>query len=264
MPSCETRIAVPDDCFLWAERAGTGSPVVLLHGAGGDSRLWDAVFPELSRHHTVIRYDARGLGRSTPPTKPFRDVEDLRAVVDHFGLDRAALVGLSMGAEASLDFALAYPERVSALVLIGASASGHIWPDSPESSAYEAARRERDSTRLAELELSIWAGMGVDAPGGAAIAAMVRENAERRVVCEPLALYPEHDAVSRLDHVNVPTLVVHGDRDHPEIAAIARRLVEGIPNARHEIVLEADHYPPLRAPRQLTELILAHLVRTAR
>ena len=90
-----------------------------------DSRLWDAIVPELAPHHDLIRYDARGLGRSAPPGKPFSDVEDLRAVLDNFGLDQAALVELSMGGETALDFALAHPDRVTGLALVAASVSGH-------------------------------------------------------------------------------------------------------------------------------------------
>src|SRR5215470_15932342 len=98
-------VPVSGEGSLWAQREGAGQPVVLLHGAGMDSRLWDGVFQLLARRHTVIRYDARGLGRSTAPSQPFWDVEDLHTILDHFGVDRAALVGLSMGGETSLDFA---------------------------------------------------------------------------------------------------------------------------------------------------------------
>jgi 3-oxoadipate enol-lactonase len=254
-----TPIPVSGGDTLWAERTGAGSPVILLHGAGHDSRLWDAVVPKLAGHQTVIRFDARGLGRSATPTQPFWDVADLLAVQDHFDLGSTALVGLSMGGEAALDFTLAHPERVSALALIGASVSGYDWPDAPGLSAYTAARRDRDAERLAELELAIWAGMGAGAPGHDVIAAMVSENAERRVACEPLALYPEHDAISCLDQINAPTLIIHGDRDYPEIGAIARLLAHGIPNAHHEVVPNADHYLPLRAPERLASLLLAHL-----
>src|SRR5436190_2455977 len=124
----------------WVEHGGCGTPVVLLHGAGMDSRLWNFVFPELARHHVAIRYDARGLGRSTPPAQPYWDVEDLAAILDHLGIDRAALVGVSMGGETALDFALARPERVTALALIGTSVSGYTWPDTPELAAYATAR----------------------------------------------------------------------------------------------------------------------------
>ncbi|WP_342751633.1 alpha/beta fold hydrolase [Streptomyces cahuitamycinicus] len=259
-PPREVRIPTPDGGRLWAERGGTGSPVVLLHGAGMDSRLWDAVVPELARHHDVIRYDARGLGGATPPSKPFSDVEDLGAVLDHFGLRRAALVGVSMGGESALDFALAHPERVAALALVGASVSGHVWPQRPELSAYATARRKRDTATLAELELTIWAAMGRTAPGGELIETMVASNAKRRVVNEQhCVLSPGRDAEPHLADILAPTLVIHGDRDHPEIVVIAGRLVTDISGARGETVPDADHYLPLRTPERLTELLLSHL-----
>ncbi|MFD9242721.1 alpha/beta fold hydrolase [Streptomyces sp. NPDC059556] len=152
--------------------------------------MWDAVVPELARHHDVVRYDARGLGRSSLPTRPFDDVEDLNAVLDHFGLDhfgldRAALVGLSMGGETALDFALAHPGRVSAPALVGTSVSGHDWPQDPQSSAYATGRRQRDAAGLAASELSVWASLGRTAPGGELIEAMVTDNAERLVADIP-------------------------------------------------------------------------------
>ncbi|MFF2777131.1 alpha/beta fold hydrolase [Streptomyces sp. NPDC058052] len=259
-PTRADGVIAPGGGLLWAERAGAGSPVVLLHGAGMDSRLWDAVLPELVRHHDVIRYDARGLGRSTAPREPFSDVDDLRAVLDHFGLHRAALVGLSMGGETALDFTLAHPGRVTALALVGASVSGHDWPESPELSAYAAARRARDTAALADLELSVWAALGRRAPGGELIGTMVAANAERRVVSEQhCVLSTGRDAEPHLGEIRVPTLVVHGVHDHPEIAVIAERLVADIPAARGETVPDADHYLPLRTPERLTELLLSHL-----
>ncbi|GIH15879.1 alpha/beta fold hydrolase [Rugosimonospora africana] len=256
----EVDVPAPGGGWLRAERSGTGSPVVLLHGAGMDARLWNAIVPELVRNHDVVRYDARGLGSSSLPDRPFDDVEDLGAVLDHFGLNRAALVGLSMGGETALDFALAYPERVSALALVGASVSGHVWPEDAQSSAYATARRQRDAAALAALELSIWASLGRTAPGAELIEAMVADNAERRVASEPFfAHFPNRDAESRLRDIAAPTLVVHGDHDHPEIAAIAERLVAGIPDACEVVVSNADHYLPLRSPQQLVELLLSHL-----
>ncbi|MFE1804798.1 alpha/beta fold hydrolase [Streptomyces sp. NPDC059533] len=262
IPTHESHLPAPGGGRLWAERSGTGtgSPVVLLHGAGMDSRLWDAIVPELARHHDVIRYDARGLGRSTPPDRMFCDVEDLGAVLDHFGLHTAALVGLSMGGETALDFVLAHPERVSALGLVGASVSGHAWPQDAQSSAYAAARREQDAAALAELELSIWASMGRTAPGGGLIETMVEQNAHLRISGEQhLAYFPDRVAEARLGEITAPTLVVHGDRDHPEIGVIAERLVASIPGARGRLIADADHYLPLRTPGPLTELLLEHL-----
>jgi pimeloyl-ACP methyl ester carboxylesterase len=244
---------------LWVESCGSGAAVVLLHGAGMDGRLWDAVFPDLAGDHRAIRYDARGLGRSPTPERPYHDVADLAAVLDHAGVERAALVGLSMGGETVLDFALEHPERVTALTLVGPSVSGYNWPDTPELAAYAAARRDGDADALAELELSIWAPLGTAAPGGDLVAAMVADNATRRIVAERLARYPDTPAITRLGDVAAPTLVVHGDRDHPEIASIADLLVARIPGAAGELVPDADHYLPLRAPRRLATLLRAHL-----
>ena len=88
--------------------------------------------PHDGRHHTAIRYDARGLGRSTPPAAPFRCEDVLLAILDHFGIERAAPAGLSMGGEVALDFTPAHPGRVRSLKLVAASAGEHDWPRSPE------------------------------------------------------------------------------------------------------------------------------------
>jgi pimeloyl-ACP methyl ester carboxylesterase len=242
---------------LWAEKSGDGAPMVLLHGSVQDSRLWDSVFPELGRRHTVIRYDARGLGRSTPPTAPFSYEDDLLAVLDHFGIERAALVGLSMGGEVALDFTLEHPERVRSLTLVAASASGHDWPPSAELDDYTAANQGSDADRLAELELTVWASLGDRAPGYPAIMTMVTENAKVRATVEKGHVrFSSDDAVVHLARVRVPTTVVVGDHDHSEIGVIARRLTSGIPGARLEIVTGADHYLPLRAPERLVDIIL--------
>ncbi|MGW7264503.1 alpha/beta fold hydrolase [Streptomyces sp. NPDC054842] len=246
---------------LWAEHRGEGSPVVLLHGAGMDARLWDLVLPALARHHRVVRFDARGLGSSTPPEDPFDDVEDLRAVLDHFALGQAALVGLSMGGETALDFTLAHPERVSSLVLVAASVSGHVWRHDPELAAYAAARREGDAAGLAELERSIWAsvGTGAAAPGGDLIKSMIEDNAQRRLVSERHVIDAGRNAIGELGQITVPTLVVDGECDHAEIGLLADTLVAGIPDAVGERIRGADHYLPLRVPERFTELLLVPL-----
>jgi 3-oxoadipate enol-lactonase len=136
-----------------------------------------------------------------------------------------------------VDSEVRHPERVRSLTLVAASVSGHDWPRSPELDAYTAADRGNDPDRLAEVELAVWASLGDQAPGHAAIATMVTENAEVRAVAERgHVLFPEDDAVEHLERVTAPTTIVVGDHDHPEIGVIARRLAEGIPGARLEMV----------------------------
>jgi 3-oxoadipate enol-lactonase len=83
---------------VWADDSGgDGPPVVLLHPGVGDSRIWDPVRPGLTASYRVIRYDARGFGRSPAPTVKFSLFADLITVLDGYGLDRTAIVGCSQG-----------------------------------------------------------------------------------------------------------------------------------------------------------------------
>ncbi|HEX5746151.1 MAG TPA: alpha/beta fold hydrolase [Archangium sp.] len=104
---------------LHYELQGDGFPVVLLHGGLLDLRLWDGQVGPLARHFTTLRYDQRGFGWTVAPEgQPYAPHEDLRALLDHFSMDRTHVVGQSFGGRVALDFALAFPERVSCLVLV--------------------------------------------------------------------------------------------------------------------------------------------------
>jgi pimeloyl-ACP methyl ester carboxylesterase len=91
------------------EEAGSGDAVLLLHSGGTDLRMWDDQMPALAARYRVIRADARGHGRSPTPVEPFRQCDDIAALIRHLGVGRATLVGVSMGGGAATDTALAYP-----------------------------------------------------------------------------------------------------------------------------------------------------------
>src|SRR5690349_12453820 len=107
-------IAVADG-ELYYEDAGDGPAVVLLHGGLLDCRMWDDQFEVLAATHRVIRIDVRSHGRSSSAAGDFRHDDDLAAVLDTLGVERAALVGLSMGGRIAFDFAVSRPQRVWAL-----------------------------------------------------------------------------------------------------------------------------------------------------
>ena len=115
---------------VWADDSGgDGPPLALLHPGVGDSRIWDPVWPALAASYRVIRYDARGFGRSPAPQVTFSLLADLIVVLDHYGLDRVAIVGCSQGGGSALALALAQPARVSALVLLCPGIPGYPWPE---------------------------------------------------------------------------------------------------------------------------------------
>lgn len=106
---------------LYFDVRGSGPPVVLLHAGDLDLTMWDPQVGPLTQSFRVIRYDARGHGRSTARRGPYSTVKDLRVLLDHLGVERAHLVGISMGAGVALDFAVTYPARVSKLALVSTS-----------------------------------------------------------------------------------------------------------------------------------------------
>ena len=118
-------IVAADGGEVWANDSGSGGPpLILLHPGVGDSRIWEPVLPGLTRSHRVICYDARGFGRSPAPTVKFSLLSDLIAVLNHFSVDRAAIVGCSQGGGSALGLALEQPEKSSRA---GAAVPGHPW-----------------------------------------------------------------------------------------------------------------------------------------
>ncbi|HEX8246361.1 MAG TPA: alpha/beta fold hydrolase [Longimicrobium sp.] len=144
----EVQVAV-EGGTLYVRESGAGPVVVLLHGGGLDLTSWDAQVPPLARGYRTIRVDARGHGRSTAPPGAVSPAADLARVLDHLGVSRASLVGLSMGGGAAFEFALRHPERVERLVLVSTSGPppgvplppGTLVPSDPAGRAALAATR---------------------------------------------------------------------------------------------------------------------------
>ncbi|WP_328427020.1 alpha/beta fold hydrolase [Streptomyces sp. NBC_00443] len=154
---------------VWADDAGAdggaaGPPVVLLHSGVGDSRMWEPVLPGLAAGRLrVIRYDARGFGRSPAPTGSYTQLDDLRSVLDHFELPRVVLVGSSMGARTAIDLALSDPGQVAALGLLVPGVNGYEDLEAPEVTE-EIGRlaTARDMDGLVAFALRTWGAAGAD------------------------------------------------------------------------------------------------------
>ncbi len=113
-----------DGGTLFYEVQGTGAAVILIHGGMLDHRAWDPQIAPLVRGHRVVRYDVAGHGRSPVPDGRWRTYEHLRSILAHLGIERAALVGHSMGARIAIDLTIAHPGLVDSLVLLGPGMSG--------------------------------------------------------------------------------------------------------------------------------------------
>lgn len=113
---------------LFYENGVDGEPIVLIHGNYNDHQIWEEQMRELSDTHHLISYDLRGYGHSDTPRFSFSHVEDLKLLMSTLGLEKATLVGSSMGGSVAIDFTLAYPERVHRLILAAPSVNGRSYP----------------------------------------------------------------------------------------------------------------------------------------
>ena len=254
------------------ESAGEGSDVVFLHPGLWDGRVWDEQFGVLSRTHRVLRLDFRGYGRSSRPEpgRPYSHVEDVAAVMDASGVERAAVIGNSMGGQVAVDFALTHPARVSALVLASPALSGFEGaPD--EEAAWEAAFADvehqieeavtaGDLERAQELRLRwLWAPLGTDDPAGSLIRRIAFENLQELTMDESGETPIDPPAAERLGEIDAPTLVLPADHDPPWHERMCEILADGIRGARLVRIPETDHVIPLRRPQEFNREVLGFL-----
>jgi 3-oxoadipate enol-lactonase len=246
---------------LYYERAGSGFPVVLVHGALWDRRIWDPQFEAFAARHDVTRYDQRGHGRSAPPVGRYSDVRDLRALLDALGITRCAIVGCSTGAQIAIDFALAHPDVVDAIVPVAPLISGRAWGDrgiEVLAGELRAVVDRGDLRRAVEMELAVWAPLSTDPDADALIHDVALDNASAHAIDTSLVDAPPA-ALDRLGEIEAATLVVVGDNDVEEIHAMSDLLAEQIPGARKRVIAGADQPVNARRPGKFNTVVLDFL-----
>lgn len=258
---------------IHVKRAGQGEPVfVLLHGFGASLYTWHAVMQSLSQLGSVIAFDRPGFGLTERPLSwqglnPYCAVAQVNLVLgllDHFGAERAVLVGNSAGGTVAMQTALAYPERISALILVDPAVydamGGPVWLH------YLLANPQM--RRMGPLITRAMLGRGRD---------LIRlawhdpdrltpemleyykkpyrvENWDKALWEFTLASTPAKLA-DRLDQLRLPVLVVTGDDDRIVPAADSIRLADELPNATLEVIAGAGHIPHEEQPQQFMEAV---------
>jgi pimeloyl-ACP methyl ester carboxylesterase len=253
----ETVIAV-DGGEVWADDSeGGGPPVILLHPGVGDSRIWEPVLPALGASCRVIRYDARGFGRSPAPVVQFSLLADLITVLGYYALGPAAIVGCSQGGSA-LGLAVEQPTRVTALVLLCPGVPGYRWPEEPAEleAEYQHALDAGDVDALAALMQRVWAGAG---PTPAVMEQL--RSAARAAISSRDMQQPDPPVFGRLGEISVPTSLLAGDADYPPLIQASRQAAARIPGCELTVVAGMDHLPPLREPDLVLRTIRSTLSR---
>jgi len=240
--------------------------MVLLHSGVCDRRSWYWTADRLTDLGTLIAYDRRGFGDSPVSPGPYRDVDDLWAVVDRVTDGPVWLVGSSMGGLLALDAAVTSPDRVAGLVLLSPAISGAPEEDEkidPESEALfdrlAAARQAGDQEQRLQLHTRLW----LDGPAAtqARVTGPARELAltmNRKILSNDFddeAGAAGVDAWSQLEQIRAPATVAWGDLDVPLLIDQWEQLAARLPQAQRRVLPGTAHLPYLEQPERVADVI---------
>jgi 3-oxoadipate enol-lactonase len=242
-----------------------GAPVLVLsHSLGATLSMWDPQVKVLASRFQLVRYDLRGHGRSPVPPGPYDIADlgsDLLALLDHLGIERAHLCGLSLGGMVSLWFASHYPERVDRLVVCCTSAllgPPEAWVDRAE------LVRARGTVAVADAVVGRWFTPQFRAREPARVAA-IRDT----IAATPSLGYAECcGVIERMDlrpylaAIRAPTLAIAGAEDPAIGPEHLFQIATALPFGRAVVVEQAAHLANIEQPDRINQLILDHLLST--
>jgi pimeloyl-ACP methyl ester carboxylesterase len=240
------------------EAHGAGSPIMLTHGFGATSRMWDEQIEEFTDRHRLILWDLPGHGESGAPADgmtpdsltPDSLTADMLAILDEADAPRTVLAGLGIGGVLSLRFWRAYPERVRGLILIGtmpglrSGAAREIWNGQVEALAASVEREGLHALRGgAEVDRELHAS-----PLGLA------------TVARPLLMQHDDGAQAWLGEIDVPVLILVGAEDRPNLTA-AEFMARTIPTVKKRVIPRARHAANIDKPAAVNAAIREFLGR---
>jgi 3-oxoadipate enol-lactonase len=237
--------------------------VILIHAGIADRRMWAAHLDPLAEAgFRAIAVDLPGFGDAPEGDGPHAPWMDVHATMNELGIERAALVGNSLGGAVAMRFAALAPGRVWALVAISAPP-----PDLDPSPRLRAAwQAEEEAAERGDIDSAVQAVVDAwtqpDAPAELRelVAEMQRRALEIQMATTDFEEAPDPiDGLEALTSIDVPALVIAGARDMPDFIEGAGRMVGALPNARYEAISGAGHLAPLEAPEELRELLLEFL-----
>ncbi len=238
------------------DHMGSGELVVFLHGIGGNKRNWHPNLAAFAQHWHPVAWDARGYGESDDYEGPldFLDYSrDLARVLDHFGTEKAHIIGLSMGGRIALDFAAVYPGRLLTLTLCDTHRGFAHFSDE--------AKREFIRLRKEPLEkggspkdIAVPVAKSLCGPNvtpeafEALVDSLSRLHKESYIKCiEASTMAAGH---GRLEDIRVPTHVIVGAEDRLTTPAMCRELASMIPGARLTVIPDAGHLVNIERPAE--------------
>lgn len=262
------KILNTDGSYLYYEVGGKsrGVPVVFIHGFTLDARMWEPQWKAFGKSFRTVRYDVRGFGRSAEVRDPHDPAADLLALLDHLKIERAHLVGLSMGANIALNFAVRYPQRVLKVVAAAPNLDGFT-DYTPELFAafgqvFGAVAQSgwNETTQNLWLKVPLLQLQTPYASRQALVEQMVRSyNGDQFVNPAAAPQYGQPPTLERLGELKAHVLVIVGDRDEESIRRIGNIIAQKAPNAQRLLLAEAGHLSNLDQPDRFNIAVLRFL-----
>ncbi len=254
------------------ELRGEGTAVTFIHAGINNLHMWDDQMEAFTAVHQTLRYDFRGWGATPSPVGQFQDHDDLYHLLRHLGIKRTIIVGCSDGGKIGINFTLAHPEMVIALVLVGPGLDGYTWTAegfAEKEELMSVAYKAEDMDKAAEMQTQIWVD-GLDRPSEQ-VNGDVRQRAYEMILHtlklgdgagERLEMEPP--AIERLAEIQVPVRILVGEYDMPDIHAICELLEEKLPHTKERtIIRNSAHLPNMERPSIFNKIILGFLEKLA-
>src|SRR5262245_21716448 len=247
---------------IFYEAVGQGPVIVMFHDGLLHRETWDAQFVSFAKNYRVIRWDRRGYGRSDVPKAPYSDLDDLLVLLKHLKVERATIMGCSAGGMLSIHMALDHPELVSALILVGPIVSGFRFSD------HFIKRGERgmpNNNAPVEQKIDYWTSKDpwIIAPENTAAKKRMKElltaNPQNLSVPFQYIRLPSDPALGRLSQIKVPTLIVVGESDVPDVHAHVGAIESGITNSKRVVLVHSGHLPHMEVPDVFNRVVLDFL-----
>jgi 3-oxoadipate enol-lactonase len=263
-----TTITIEPAPRIAVDYQGSGPLLVLLHGIGGNRSNWQRQLPVFARHFTAAAWDARGFGDSDDYDGPlnFADFSaDLLRVTNHFGAEKAHLVGLSMGGRIALDFYGRHPERVASLVLADTSVARRGPRKEEEIAEWLRVRKQPllEGKEPKEIAYDIAKTLTDPAVAPQAFAHMRESIAALRKdsYLKTLDSVTRYESFPPFDSVQVPTLALTGQWDRIAPPELVRDMAQALPNAQFVVLANTGHMSNIEQPDAFNTAVLQFLLK---
>jgi 3-oxoadipate enol-lactonase len=251
-------------CKLHYEMKGEGTPLIMIHAGMLNKEMWEPQFEEFANHFKVIIYDARyhGLSQCEPDT--FSHYTDLYSLMEKLQIPKAVIMGESMGGYIAIDFAIAYPAKVIALIPVSPGLTGYEFKDKIWLESQAKMQNAQTIEEVVEYIQITWTDGPQRTPGQ--VDPLIRNKAKQMYIdciknMKPGIIEERLDppAIDRLSSIDAPTLVIVGDLDVPGITDIADLIVKNVKGSRKITIKGAAHLVNMEKPAEFNKAVISFI-----